>query len=779
MDERASKRLRDFLEEHLGHSELLLALVPMVSGQSAWKIIGLLRELRLPSHLRPLQERVARAAYPDGEEWHRLQTEVRENLKSSFSKDFWDLVEQIPPLQCAVVIRDFLDHHWEDPPTGIDQRRGLEFSVTRSGRRGIDRDRGEPESKPAGRTTRGRGAPQKPPSRERRVQSGFAPISTPGGYVDQKEPLSAETRYFYWLEIGGEVAGAIETQRVDLPEDVPLGATIEVVLFSFPGGIEIEPGADVGVLRLLKGGVVEVERQPGGEEREIRNRLLFPIKTPKDAGIARLRCNLYYKQVLVVSLQVEAVVAGRTRAMPPVLDQEGRRLRSTPDYVLSHDLAPAHLSQLGEHRFSLMINGDGATHDFRFFGADGAEWVKNDIHVEAVALQNEIRLGREALRMAAWGEISDWSLDWDPETKYRYNRPRAPRDMAADLARLAIAGYRLYNQLVKSLARTEQEAFERTTLASGLVQVALKESAALVWPAAILYDIPLDSNAFPVEKYRLCETFEAALAGSAPLEECACFHGGCAHRQRLVGVFAEGRLTEEAGAVICPSGFWGFRHALGLPVSVAGAPDAPGRISFQGAPRVAIGVSTDPKLRLREAHEAALRKLRADLGWERGTTRAEVLRMLKATKAQIVYFYCHGGVTSSRIPYVEVGYNESGITPDNLSGNKIVWKEPRPLVFINGCHTTALAPEDAINLVSAFVEDSAAAGVIGTEITVFERLACDFAEACLQRFLNGAKLGEAVRGARLELLRRGNPLGLAYIPFALASLDLVEKTGGS
>jgi hypothetical protein len=65
-----------------------------------------------------------------------------------------------------------------------------------------------------------------------------------------------------------------------------------------------------------------------------------------------------------------------------------------------------------------------------------------------------------------------------------------------------------------------------------------------------------------------------------------------------------------------------------------------------------------------------------------------------------------------------------------------------------------------------------AAGVIGTEITVFEPLARAFAEACLRRFLEGATLGAAVRGARLELLGQGNPLGLAYIPFALPGLRL-------
>jgi hypothetical protein len=142
----------------------------------------------------------------------------------------------------------------------------------------------------------------------------------------------------------------------------------------------------------------------------------------------------------------------------------------------------------------------------------------------------------------------------------------------------------------------------------------------------------------------------------------------------------------------------------------------------------------------------------------------------------LLYFYCHGGV-QDRVPFLKVGGpGERGITGDLLFSERIRWSSPRPLVFINGCRTTELEPETAIELVSSLVRRAQAAGVIGTEITVFEPLARDFAEAYLQRFLNGATVGEAVRGARLALLARGNPLGLAYIPFALESLQLVADT---
>jgi hypothetical protein len=115
---------------------------------------------------------------------------------------------------------------------------------------------------------------------------------------------------------------------------------------------------------------------------------------------------------------------------------------------------------------------------------------------------------------------------------------------------------------------------------------------------------------------------------------------------------------------------------------------------------------------------------------------ARTLQLLKTARAHLVYFYCHGGVQNN-IPFILVGYQEKGITRDNIRAKKIRWDEPRPVVFINGCHTTAVRPEAALEFVSAFIENAQAAGVIGTEVTVFEHLARRFAEEFLIRFLDG------------------------------------------
>ena len=66
--------------------------------------------------------------------------------------------------------------------------------------------------------------------------------------------------------------------------------------------------------------------------------------------------------------------------------------------------------------------------------------------------------------------------------------------------------------------------------------------------------------------------------------------------------------------------------------------------------------------------------------------------------------------------------------------------------------------------------------MVGTEITLFEPLACTFAEEFMRRFLGGTSVGKAILEARLALLKNSNPLGLVYIPYALASLRLAENS---
>jgi hypothetical protein len=212
-----------------------------------------------------------------------------------------------------------------------------------------------------------------------------------------------------------------------------------------------------------------------------------------------------------------------------------------------------------------------------------------------------------------------------------------------------------------------------------------------------------------------------------------------------------------------------------MPVSIgAQADDVETEIRYSDAPWLTVAASTDPDFELRVDHERALKRMWGRVNYAH--TRSKTLSLMQTDLSHVVYFYCHGGVTGN-VPYIKVGSpDERGITRSLLRRENIFWQNPRPLVFINGCHTTALEPEVALDLVSGFVETLNAAGVIGTEITIFESLACTFAEECLHHFLHGVPIGEAVRRGRLRLLQDGNPLGLVYDPFVLASLSLVKST---
>jgi hypothetical protein len=600
-------------------------------------------------------------------------------------------------------------------------------------------------------------ADEMPPGRD--VSTGFAAEHEPTTPLDPDRTLVRGRRYIFWLEVGSPVAGRIDMDQVPLPEEVPSGAMLDVVVFPFRGEIETTPGHDVGRLVLNNDRSATVAVQPGfvrgaeTNDQVAERRLLFPIRMPEYDGIVRLRCSIYHNQVLLQSRVVEARLDDVSRPHPGAL-------RASVDYTLSHSLDPATLIPRVPYVASLMLNDNGnGTHTLRVLAADGEERLNESVTI-AGGLGEQISMARGTLRRVAWGSDEDWRIG----VAYRYGVGQPRPDFSADLIRLAATGFRLHHLLLRTVARRvggdAYEAADRLMAVlrrPGFVQVALKESAQHVLPAALLYDYPLDTEA---PKLTVCTAFLDSLCRETPLASTACFQGMCEN------------ASANGGTVVCPSGFWGYRHALGLPVSIGQSPDASEEITLEGKLRMAVAIYRD--FTEVDAHCAAVRTLRPDTDWCLTTDRESTLRELHSRQPEIVYFYCHGGVSLS-VPYLRVGHGTSGpvITPDNLFESHVRWIQSRPLVFLNGCRTTDLNPERAIDFVSFFVEDAWARGVIGTEITVFEELAHRFAEECLRRFLvERQPIGEAVRQARLALLHDLNPLGLAYIPFVMPTVRL-------
>ena len=97
-----------------------------------------------------------------------------------------------------------------------------------------------------------------------------------------------------------------------------------------------------------------------------------------------------------------------------------------------------------------------------------------------------------------------------------------------------------------------------------------------------------------------------------------------------------------------------------------------------------------------------------------------------------------------------------------------------PLVVLNGCNTAKFRPDALSPFIRHLMRDCEAAGVLGTEMPVFELLAGKVAIDFLGRFLNGEPAGPALLAVRRALMAGGNPLGLAYTLYAVSELKITQ-----
>src|SRR6266571_7157908 len=85
------------------------------------------------------------------------------------------------------------------------------------------------------------------------------------------------------------------------------------------------------------------------------------------------------------------------------------------------------------------------------------------------------------------------------------------------------------------------------------LQAAGMKSAKYIFPWALVYDQPV----IPHPTKKVCPDFMNALDGGATADQLAnhhCFTQGCAYRDDT--------------NIVCPSGFWGFRHIIEQPLAI-------------------------------------------------------------------------------------------------------------------------------------------------------------------------------------------------------------------
>lgn len=595
----------------------------------------------------------------------------------------------------------------------------------------------------------------KPKPPERRVSAGFA-TADDGELVAASTTLRPDSPYLFWFEVGTPVAHSIERTPTDLPlELLPERTQLVVALFGFAGELQLEPGADVGHLEVGDEGLVWVHEpvaSPPVGPTILGSRLYFPVRTPEAVGAARLRCNVYCDGVLVQSRLVSAQVhhGAEQATSKPTEDQPA--LVSTLEYTLSRSLHPGQLSSLPTADLSLMMNGDEDLHQLRIFaaaGPGGEAAFKADSSLDSTVVDGLIDYCRKGLRLVSWGSEEEWQ----PHVVPKYQAPPTPAQLARDLAELAIRGRMTYLELIDAMAggRDGRERLLQRTRRPGRIEIAAAPERFV--PAALFYDAPVSVGG-DASKLALCPDFVAARADAGkPLHEAACLAGDCP--------------SWDDEHVVCPGGFWGYRHAIGWPVSPE-AGDVLGILPYDSTVRTAMA-SADDLTRAAE-HRKDVEGLLGRLDLPADVD--DLLALLSARGNQVVYLFCHGGLSPGGIPYVRVG-DPAG---KRLTLNEL-WtlglSRGSSLVFLNGCRTSAVSPRQRFDLVNAFVNHGGALGVIGTEITVFEPMAAPFALDFLRAFVvEGTSVGEAVRRARIAALQWGNPLALAYVPFVLGGTVL-------
>jgi hypothetical protein len=552
-----------------------------------------------------------------------------------------------------------------------------------------------------------------------------------GAAVPPSHSLEAGRRYSLNVNVGARSALSNVREPAPIPEDElephyeAAGLSLRVVVFSTDFEID-EPVAAL------------VLPSPPAASKPVR----FTLRAPPKARSAWARVAVYYENNLLQSLLVRAQITPAESTS----DRTGNH--AEVEWVLSGSLRD--LKRFDRKTVNILTNES----------PDGT-------HVLAVVgsgFERQIQLGEaEIVRMI--GEARK-SLQWvcgDPAAKEAYNyepdNVGDGRRFTEFVAGLAELGYDLYVDLVTG----QDEQFE-AELASALarpatIQVASMKSAKLVVPWSLVYDHPF----VPDRRNTMCPDFLARLQSRPTADELAnhrCFTSGCANRGDT--------------NVVCPSGFWGFRHVIEQPLSTsqdgmaAGSGDVEDAIPVRGP--IAMFVGYSKQLETVSDHLRELGTLPNTVPSAHSSL-LEIGKALKRVDLQVVYFYCHGGHRRGKA-WLGVGDKPPDLFfAANLHAWAVRWPDVRPLVFINGCNTVGITPDDLLPFNKSLARSNAS-GVIGSEITIPETLGREFGRRFLTGFLDGAPVGELVRELRLRLLSGYNPLGLAYTPYCLAKLRL-------
>lgn len=546
--------------------------------------------------------------------------------------------------------------------------------------------------------------------------------------------LASGTEYRLLVNIGVPSSSSVVDDPLGLPEEdlapyyelggLPLRVTLFSTDFTCPSSEQLL-----------------VLPEPPAESEPVA----FPVVTPASAGDAWLRVAIYHENNLLQSLLVTAAVSHGES-----LDRRGQR--AVVEWALSTSLRD--LGRFGPKTVNILVNRTPrGTHLLDVVGTGFSQ----QLEIDPTEIGTKIKEARAALQWVSGNPGRGEPYRFDADNR---GDRGAFREHMSGLAEL---GYDLYVDLVLSHGAEFERRMQELVARPAVIQVASMRSAKLVYPWAVVFDHPV----IPHRTNRLCPDFDASLAAAATgtaLADHPCITHGCPHRDDT--------------NVICPSGFWGFRHVIEQPLSSAESAargrsptaDAVDTIAVPAGQPVEMlnGYSRD--LRFHAEHRVEVQ----DIPGVRADADSDLLRIgysLQRLDLDIVYFYCHGGNRRGKAWLGLGGKPPDELYASNLKAWNVQWPTRHPLVVINGCETVGISPDDLLPF-TQMLAWSRAAGVLGTEIAIPEILGRAVGRQFLERFVGGGRVGEVMRQIRFDLLAGYNPLGLAYTPYSLANLRI-------
>jgi hypothetical protein len=527
--------------------------------------------------------------------------------------------------------------------------------------------------------------------------------------------------------------------------------------------------------------------------RHGRSEPVYFALLPKTTPVAALRFCVYHRQNLIQSFRLAAL----TRQTPDEPDPPEKQRRAAIASALGLKASDVdNLGYLPRLEYSIVESPDALP----FRPSRALSLVANDRDGVSVItakgedtfsvstpgdLEGDVEAIRATLRQIATDAsgatpIYSFGLQGD------MNRGE-PAQLQSALVELATYGRALYTRVIQSAA--DRQRIEHLLRDPGVIHVAhILIDKVIPWAA--IYDREFDANAQDAQgrpvTLQACTAAIHAPTSEWPALRCGDHPDCLLNPARQAALMEKGQDALRAETVACPLHFWGFRHIVEVPAQQV-APQAVAQPQAAAQPLrhcitctipIQVAAGLNRTLERIDTHLPALEALcsKPQFDFKHAFRRDAVKQLLAAPALDLLYFYCHAQQSKDadgRIVTVLEFQEKGDAQPGRLADSDLsdfVWQH-HPLVFVNGCRTAGFSPRALSKFVTAFMGREAA-GVIGTEIEVWEPLAETFAQHFLADFLAGTQAGEAMRAARLALLAKNNPLGLAYTLYAAAELAL-------